>query len=143
MFSNKLQLLSPTGVSSTPPNDITVSIVDAMRLVRMISIKNMNPPTFLSWAKEIYSYIETLPGKIVHIVFDNYATSDDSSISFSKGRTDSGIVRNISSLNQVLPQSNEWENFLTNRSNKLQTTRLLADYFTSDDIITEKQVFVT
>ena len=79
----------------------------------------------------------------MHIVFDNYATSDDSSISFSKGRTDSGIVRNISSLNQVLPQSNEWENFLTNRSNKLQTTRLLADYFTSDDIITEKQVFVT
>ena len=51
--------------------------------------------------------------------------------------------RNISSLNQVLPNPNEWSEFLSNRKNKLQLCNLLADYFTSAEIATEQVLFVT
>ena len=60
----------------------------------------------------------------------------------SKERLESSTERN-SSLNQVLPNANEWSDFLPNRKNKLQRCNLLTDYFTSGEIATEKVVFVT
>ena len=46
-------------------------------------------------------------------------------------------------MNQVLPNANEWSEFLSNRKNKLQLCNLLADYFTSGEIAIEKLLFVT
>ena len=40
--------LCPIKPSSDPSTAIQTSIVDAMRVARMISIKNANPPIFLS-----------------------------------------------------------------------------------------------
>ena len=61
----------------------------------------------------------------------------------SKERLESSTERNINSLNQISPNANEWSEFLSNRKNKLQLVNLLADYFTSGEIATEKVLFVT
>ena len=99
--------------SSDPSTAIPTSIVDAMRVVRMISIKNVSPPIFLSWAKNAFSYIHGLPGDNLHFVFDNYSLPEDPIKVLSKGRPDRGYERKTSSLNQALPKL-EWPDFLTN-----------------------------
>ena len=70
-----------------------------MRVVRMITIKDLNPPTFESWAKKVFNYILSLPGNTAHIVFDNYAPAPDPSKVLLKGRIDQGMERKISKLN--------------------------------------------
>ena len=114
-----------------------------MRVVRMISIKNVNPPIFLSWAKKFFSYIHGLPGHNLHSVFDNYSLPEDPTKVLSKERVDRGYERKISSLNQALPKLDEWQDFLTNDRNKEQLCSLLADYFVSDEIVTGKAIYVT
>ena len=141
LFRNKLQQLNPEGILLTSPMDISVSIVDAMRVVRIIKIDDLKPPTFLTWAKNVFSYIEGLPGEKAHIVFDNYV--NESTVSLTKGRNESGIQRKISNLNQVLPEPKEWKDFLSNKSNKYQLCYLLADHFTSQTIDTNKNIYVT
>ena len=61
----------------------------------------------------------------------------------SKERLKSSIERNISSLNQVLPNANEWSEFLSNRKNKLQLVTCWQIIFTKREIATEKILFVT
>ena len=63
--------------SSDPSTAIQTSIVDATRVVRMISIKNASPPIFLLCAKNVFSYIHGLPGDNLHFVFDNYSLPED------------------------------------------------------------------
>ena len=109
----------------------------------MISIKNANPPIFLSWAKNVFSYIHRLPGDNLHIVFDNYSHLEDLTKVLSKGRVDRGYERKISSLNQALPKLDEWQDFLTDNRYKEQLCSLLADYFVSDEIVTRKTIYVT
>ena len=46
-------------------------------------------------------------------------------------------------MNQVLPNAREWSEFLSNRKIELQLCNLLADYFTSGEIATEKVLFLT
>ena len=53
LFRNYLQCLCKAKPLSDPPTAIQTSIVDAMGVVRMISIKNANPPLFLSWEKNV------------------------------------------------------------------------------------------
>ena len=48
LFRNNLQLLPPTQATAIPPEDIEYRIVDAMRIVRIIPINDLNPPTFKS-----------------------------------------------------------------------------------------------
>ena len=84
LFRNKLQSLCPIKPLCNTPIDISLSVVDGMRLVRMIPIRGCEPPTFLTSPKEVFSYIEKLPGTSIHIVFDNYAYYPDSFISLSK-----------------------------------------------------------
>ena len=143
LFRNNLQLLCPEKPTKHPSLTICSSVVDAMRVVRFIPINDTNPTTFLSWAKKISGYIESLPGEVVHIVFDNYSPVDNPSKVLSKGRPNKGIERKISNLNQMLPKLNEWQDFLTNDKNKFQICNLLADYFTSADITTRKTIYVT
>ena len=69
VFRNYLQCLCQVKSSSDPSTAFQTSIVDAMRVVRMISIKNTNPTIFLSWAKNIFSYIHGLPGDNLQVTF--------------------------------------------------------------------------
>ena len=82
LFRNYLQCLCQVKPSSNPSSAIQTSIVDATRVVRMISIKNVNPPIFLSWAKNFLSYIHGLPGDNLHIIFDKLQPSLGSNKSF-------------------------------------------------------------
>ena len=55
--------------SSDPSTAIQRSIVDAMRVVRMISIEKADPPVFLLWTKNVFSYIHGLPGDNLYTSF--------------------------------------------------------------------------
>ena len=125
----------------TSAKDISVSILDAMRVGHIIKIDDLKPPTVLTWAKNVFSYIEGLPGETAHIVFDNYV--NESTVSLTKGRNESGIERKISNLMQVLPKPKEWQDFLLNKSNKYQLCCLLANLFTSQKIDTNKNIYIT
>eukprot|EP00794_Sanderia_malayensis_P004018 gene4018-4565_t len=47
LFRNNPQLLSRNGAIAIPPQDIDCCIVDAMQVVRIMPIKDLNPPTFI------------------------------------------------------------------------------------------------
>ena len=132
LFRNHLQALSPQQSTVNPSLSIYTCIVDTMKVVRMITIKDLNPPTFDSCAKKVFSYILSLPGNTAHIVFDNYAPAPDPSKVLSKGRINQGMERKISKLNQLLSKLNEWQNFLTNAKYKYQLCILLAIFFTTE-----------
>ena len=142
LFLNKLKSLSPAAQIKSPPTYITTSIVDAMRVAQIITIKDTNPPLFLTWERKVFVHIERLPGSTIHIVFDNYNCEDDTFLNPSKGRLISSTKRNICSLNQVLPNPSEWSEFLSNSKNKFQLCNLLADFFTTEHIVTDKKLFV-
>ena len=46
-------------------------------------------------------------------------------------------------LSQVLPKSCDWQDFLQNESNKFRVCNLLADYFSSGELTTNKTIYVT
>ena len=138
LFCNKLQSLCPVASTNFAPKFVSASVVEAMRVVRIIPIKGIDPPLYSTWTKKLFAYIENLPGNNIHIVFNNYNCEGDQFISLSKERLESSIERNTSSWNQVLPNANEWSEFLSNSKNKLQLCNLLADYFTIGEIAAEK-----
>ena len=109
--------------------DIAVCISDAMKIVRMIPATNLNPPTFMIWATNIFNYINNLPGKLCHIVFDVYPGQAGEFSRPSKGRHESvGERRYISNLSQQLPPTKKaWEEYLSNDQNKHELTNLLID----------------
>ena len=100
LFRNYLQCLCQVRPSRDPSTAIQMSIADAMRVVRMISVKNADPTIFLSWPKNVFSYIHSLPGDNLHIVFDNYSLPEDPTKVSSRRRVDRGYERKISNLNQ-------------------------------------------
>ena len=141
MISEKI-CLCQVKPSSDPSTAIQTFIVDAMRVVRMISIKSAEPQIILLRAKDVFSYIHGLPGSNLHFVFDNYSLLEDPIKVLSKGRVDRGYGRKISSLNQALLKV-EWQDFLTNHRNKEQLNSFLADHFLSDEKVTRKTIYVT
>ena len=72
LFRNNLQLISPSPYMTTVLSDVSCCIVDAMRVVKMIPITNLTPPTILGCAKRLYNYMKQLPRTVIHIVFDGY-----------------------------------------------------------------------
>ena len=74
-FSNKLRLIYRTKPSSSPTKNKTANAVDAVRIMRVIPIKDLYPAKFTVRVKKILSYIEGLTGKTLHLVFDNYIYS--------------------------------------------------------------------
>ena len=70
LFLNKLKSLSPAAPIKSPPTYITTSIVDAMRVARIITIKDTNPPLFLTWERKVFVHIERLPtiAKMIHFL---------------------------------------------------------------------------
>ena len=109
LFRNHLQNCSPVPKTHKTPGNIMTSIVDAMRVVRMISVAGLKPRTFKSWANNIMSYLSTLVGDKLHVIFDNYAYEYNIP---SKQRAVSHIERFINILDQELPPKAEWEEFL-------------------------------
>ena len=100
---NSLQTMCPLKPQKEDP-DIVVCIVDAMKIVRMIPATNLNPPTFMTWVTNKFNYINNLPGKQCHIVFDVYPDQAGDFSRPSKGRHESvGERRYISNLSQQLP----------------------------------------
>ena len=77
LFKNTLQVLSPVKASTSAPTDIKCSIVDGMRVVRIIPVSDQDPRTFTVWAKRFCEYLMNLPGDILHVVFDMYTDGND------------------------------------------------------------------
>ena len=77
----------------------------------------------------IFNYINNLPGKQCHIVFDIYPDQAGDFSRPSKGRHESvGEQRYISNLSQQLPPTKKaWEEYLSNDQNKHELTNLLID----------------
>ena len=107
LFRNKLQSLCPEAPTILGPKCVSANVVDAMRVVRIIPIKGTDLPLYLPWAKKLFAYTETLRGNNIDIGFDNYNCEDDQFISLSKEKLGSSTEIN-SSLNQVLPNANDW-----------------------------------
>ena len=105
LFRNNIQLLNPVKATSTIPHDIKCTIVDGMRVVRLISIDGSR--TFADWAKKVCEYLYNLPGEILHVVFDVYSEDYDC-LRPPKGRPVIGKRRFVSELSQLLPKSSEW-----------------------------------
>ena len=74
-------------------------------------------------------------------MFDNYAYYPDSLIALPKGRKSDGTEKSINNLNQVLPNPSEWQEFLSDDKNKLSIRKLLAEFFVSGEVYTEKNIF--
>ena len=89
--------------------------------------------------KAFVKYIVGLPGKTVHIVIDNYKY--EYSVP-SKNRGSVDIEREINHLDQELPATSEWDNFLMNSNNKYKLVNILVDYILSDDCKIDKTVYI-
>ena len=95
----------------------------------------------MSWAHRIVGYLKSLPGTVLHLVFDNY-NSEPGQLYLSKGRPNKGRGRRMSSLSQQLPKLSDWNDFLTNDVNEFQLTQLLAEFMLSMETRLEKEVYV-
>ena len=113
-----------------------------MRVVKMIPITNLTPPTFLGWAKRLYNYMKQLPGTVIHIVLDVYEEEGHVN-SLSKGRETNTRERKIVDLSQQLSRVSEWTDFLTNSKSKYRLTLLFADFFITESKNMGKDVYVT
>ena len=99
-----------------------------MKVVRLISIANLKPRTFKSWANRIVSFLSAIPGKNLRIIFDNYGYEYSAP---TKQRNVSQMERCISSLDQDLSTTKEWNEVPMNKKNKLQIANLLVEYIKS------------
>lgn len=59
------------------PADIKIFIVDAIRVLRLIFLANMQSPTCLNWAEAIKVCLKNLPGKILHVVLHDYSSGNE------------------------------------------------------------------
>ena len=92
-FRNALQSMAPMKPVSDVPNGISTSIVDCMRVVRMMRPSNVGGNTFRHWVDAFIGYVSALPGNNLHLIFDNYSYSVP-----SKNRKVVEIEREINNL---------------------------------------------
>ena len=141
LFRNSLKGLSPIPATNIP-SCIHASIVDVMRVVRIISVSDMKPPTFITWLRSIWNCLNTLLREILHLVFDVYS-QDIVSKEPSKGRPNNEQSRYISDLSQKLPSPSSWVVFLRNSENKRQIIELLINYILSGSSPPLRNLYVT
>ena len=67
LFRNKLQSLCPIAPTNLAPKCVSASVVVAMRLVQIIPIKSTDLPSYSTWAKNLFAYIENLP-EIIYLL---------------------------------------------------------------------------
>ena len=137
LFRNKLQKLSsikPVSIKQAPA--IHTFVIDAMKVVRMIKITNLQPPMFLTWTKKFVDYIMNLNGTEIHIVFDEYPEEGADLTRPSKGRSLDGEKKYVSSLSQMIPTTaKDWELFLSNDAYKFRLVQLITNFILSDHFI--------
>ena len=76
-FYNKLQWVWPLKPTKSPPTDIKVCVVDAMRVLWLIPITSIHPPTIMKWAEAVKTYSENLLGNTLHVVLDDYSPGNE------------------------------------------------------------------
>ena len=76
-----------------------------MRVLRLIPITTIQPPTFMKWAEAVKIYLENLPGNTIYVVLDDYSPGDKNIL--KKSRPESITERKISDLSQQWPKSDE------------------------------------
>ena len=138
-FRNALQSMAPVAPVTEVPSGISTSIVDGMRVVRMMRPSNVGGNTFRHWAQAFVRYVGELPGTNLHLLFDNY--NYEYSVP-SKNRAALDIEREFNDLDQELPITSEWDNFLMNKNNKSKLVAILVDYILSDDCSIQKKVYI-
>ncbi len=62
--------------TTTVSTEIECSIVDVMRVGRLISLTGLALGLFRSLANRVVVYLRNLPGSIIHLVFDDYGPAD-------------------------------------------------------------------
>ena len=72
-FPYKLQLMSPLKPKKIPPTDTKVCVVDATRVLRLVPITTIQPPTLMKSAEAVKTYLENLTENILHVVLDDYS----------------------------------------------------------------------
>ena len=95
LFKKSLQLMSPIGAKLIAPNDIKITIVNGMRVVRLIKVTALNTNTFKCWANNFISYLKGLPGSTLHLFFYDYKY--EYSVP-SKLRDKGGIERDVNDI---------------------------------------------
>ena len=138
-FRNAILLLPAIPKSSKVPDSISISIVDAMRIVRMVPVTGLPIRTFKSWADKFVQQLKAMPGKTMHVLFDNYSYEYNVP---SKKRGIGLIERRINDINQELPPAGEWGEFLANDKNKFQLVNILVDHIIRNGDATEKNIYV-
>ena len=79
LFRNHFELLSLIPPTTTLPQSIHVSVVDAMRVVRLIPVSNLKPRTFKYWAINVLNHLNLLPGAEIHVVHETHSKNRDTS----------------------------------------------------------------
>ena len=138
LFRNHLELLLPIPPTTTPLHGIRVSVVDAMRVVRLIPVSDLKSRTFKYWTINVLDHLNLLPSPEILVVFDECQYAYETP---SKNRDTSEWERMVSDLDQELPDTKEWSSFLSNEKNKHQLVNLLVHFILESDII-EKTIFV-
>ena len=73
LFRSHLQGMCPMPKMTTPPDSIKASIVDTMRFVHGTPITGLpKRGNFHMWATQLMNHFKSLPGNVLHIIFDNY-----------------------------------------------------------------------
>ena len=90
------------------PENISTSIVDAVRAIRMISVAGLQPHTFKTWADKMMNCLSLMPANNLRVIFDNYSYEYNAS---SKQIDASQMERVINRLNQDLSPTKEWNEF--------------------------------
>ena len=125
LFRNYLQVMCPMPKTTTPPDPMKATIVDAMRFVRDTPITGLpKRGTSRMWPTRPMNRFKSLPGNVLHIIFDSYGYDHQHP---RKNRDQDGNERCINNLDQQVPFPSEWEEFLKNGRNKLQLANLLVD----------------
>ena len=106
LYRNHLGLLSPVPLTTTLPQGIHVSVVDA----RLMPASHLKSRTFKHWAINVLNNLNLLPGAEIHVVFDDYQYAYETP---SKNRDTSEWKRIVSDLDQKLPDTKEWSSFLS------------------------------
>ena len=115
-----------------------------MKVVRMISPCNLKPPTYETWVRSVYNYINILPGDVLHIVIDTYPAALDLSQPTKVRYKTSGQRIFISDLSQKLPITQDaWNDFLSNDQNKHDITNLMIKYILDGLYLFNRPVYVT
>ena len=138
-FRNNLQSMAPIDSTHNVPSGITTTIVDGMRVVRLMRPSNVRGKTLRHWAIAFMKYVIELPGNILHLSFDDYDYSYNVP---SKNRETVEVERDIRHLDQELPATSEWDDFLRNGKNKHKLLDILVDYILCVECKINKTVYV-